>query len=237
VDIHEQLDVVRRQRSERFLIEGRTRHCIFEAEALLKVEAPHWKDEDILALAIWSHPAREWDEKYSPKEGMRILEPRDLQFTSGWAFAALEQWGGRPPKNFALKFWRGWHRTDARVRFAIMCACLVVFEGQMLFEAYDQKKELVEVWRCYYWLERFYGGMVRVRDDALMRRRSGRRNSKGASDRGSETRKKVARAFAGLSPAAQGRGAAGIIARRINVSVQTVRRHLAVIKASNRSPS
>ena len=48
----------------------------------------------------------------------------------------------------------------------------------MLFEAYDQKKKLVEVWPCDYWLERFYGGMVRVRDDALMRRRSGRRNSK-----------------------------------------------------------
>ena len=241
--IDDELLIVRQSRGDRWFIECESRHCIAEAEFLLKEQAPGWQDEHIMFIGIRWHPSRRmsestaWRRDGDPPDAVR-LPVRNFDHVvhgSGAAYIALERSGGRLPKG-RLPRWTEAHKSDARITFAIVSACLVIFEGQMLREA-EQGGTVVDWWAATYWLRRFHGNMLRVRDDSLIKRAAGRKGSGSRALDANARRDRIDTVFRSLPKWVGPRQAPGEVAKKVaGVSLPTIRKHLVALGHRKEKP-
>jgi hypothetical protein len=215
-----EIETIRRWRSNVGCAAAYYETCAEEARSVLE-RYTEWDHATAMRVAVAWHPSKCLPENM-PAGG--VLEfPSDPTDGSGTAYSILEDHGGRLT---ALGKRAGWAAgNEARARFMIVSAALVLFEAEMLDETRG-KRDPAAVWRALYWLARFNGNLERVRTDTMQRRKSGGKNRETKRMQASTNRKKVDAAFGRLMPTQKGSAAAALIAERTGLSPPTVRAHL-----------
>ena len=182
-----------------------------------------WDDPTVMLVAMSWHPSKALKEMM-PSGLFSFKWPTDPTDGTGNAYSILESRGGKLS---------GWDRrtaawaggSEARARFMLISAALVVFEGRMLLKA-DRLGDKPAIWCSLYWLARFHGNLERVREDTVQRRKSGHKNKRTKAQAAQENRARVKAAFNRLHASQHGSGAVALVCQATSLSAPTVRGHL-----------
>jgi hypothetical protein len=184
-----ELALIRKWRREIGSADAYATRCFEDARKTLK-KYSDWNEDGAIRIATAWHPSKSLAEALG-NEQRGLSYPQSPSDGTGAAYFFLESSGGRLPRLSGV----GWaSSTLARARFMVLSAALVLFEHRM----YQQARTTSNgpgVWQALYWMTRFHGNLLRVRDDTLQRRRAGSSNRDTKAKEALSNRQRVDGAF------------------------------------------
>lgn len=221
-----ELAIIRRWRSETGGADAFQSSCTDAAREVLE-KYTEWDHKTAMRVAMSWHPGKGLGELLPITGIIPLSWPDDPREGSGTAYAFLESHGGKLA-GFS-KRQVGWAAgTEARTRFLLISAALVMFESEMLHDAVG-KADKAAIWCSLYWLARFHGNLERVRTDTVRSRSSAPRNKATKAAISMRDRKRVETEFNKLPLSLRGRTAIGTICGKTQLSRPTVTDHLVAL--------